>query len=51
MNNHSDGEPGRLYRHVIRRPCHLGNQEFVIAPLPAELIEKGMVGPGLLRGC
>ena len=43
-----DYEPGRLYRHVIRRPCYVRKEEFVIAPLPAQPIDKGMVGPGLL---
>ena len=41
-------EPGRLFRHIIVRPRYVRAEEFAIAPLPAQPIDKGMVGPGLL---
>jgi transposase len=43
-----DYEPGRLYRHVIVRPRYVRKEQFAIAPLPAQPIDKGMVGAGLL---
>ena len=43
-----DYEPGRLFRHVIVRPRYVRREEFAIAPLPAQPIDKGMVGAGLL---
>ncbi len=43
-----DYEPGRLFRHRIVRPRYVRAEEFAIAPLPAQPIDKGMVGPGLL---
>lgn len=43
-----DYEPGKLFRHVIVRPRYVRREQFVIAPLPAQPIDKGMVGAGLL---
>lgn len=43
-----DYEPGRLFRHVIIRPRYVRKEQFAIAPLPAQPIDKGMVGAGLL---
>jgi transposase len=43
-----DFEPGKLFRHVIVRPRYVRREEFAIAPLPAQPIDKGMVGAGLL---
>src|SRR5690606_3589671 len=43
-----DYEPGKLFRHVIIRPRYVRREEFAIAPLPAQAIDKGMVGAGLL---
>lgn len=43
-----DYEPGRLFRHVIVRPRYVRKEQFAIAPLPAQPIDKGMVGAGLL---
>jgi hypothetical protein len=43
-----DYEPGRLFRHEIVRPRYVRKEEFAIAPLPAQPIDKGMVGAGLL---
>ncbi len=43
-----DYEPGRLFRHVIVRPKYVRKEVFAIAPLPAQPIDKGMVGAGLL---
>ena len=33
---------------MIRRLCSVRNEEFIVAPLPAQPIDKGMVGSGLL---
>lgn len=43
-----DYEPGRLFRHRIVRRRYVRAETFAIAPLPAQPIDKGMVGPGLL---
>lgn len=43
-----DYQPGQLYRHTIVRPRYVRRGEFAIAPLPAQPIDKGMVGAGLL---
>lgn len=43
-----DFEPGKLFRHVIVRPRYVRREQFAIAPLPAQPIDKGMVGAGLL---
>lgn len=43
-----DYEPGRLFRHVIIRPRYVRKEQFAIAALPAQPIDKGMVGAGLL---
>ncbi|MBL9139407.1 MAG: IS66 family transposase [Verrucomicrobiales bacterium] len=43
-----DFEPGKLFRHVVVRPRYVRREQFAIAPLPAQPIDKGMVGAGLL---
>lgn len=43
-----DYQPGKLFRHVIVRPRYVRAEQFAIAPLPAQPIDKGMVGAGLL---
>lgn len=43
-----DYQPGKLLRHEIIRPRYVRREEFAIAPLPAQPIDKGMVGAGLL---
>lgn len=43
-----DYEPGKLLRHEIIRPRYVRQEQFAIAPLPAQPIDKGMVGAGLL---
>ena len=43
-----DYQPGKLFRHEIVRPRYVKKDEFAIAPLPAQPIDKGMVGAGLL---
>jgi transposase len=43
-----DFEPGKFFRHVIIRPRYVRREEFAIAPLPAQPIDKGAVGAGLL---
>lgn len=43
-----DYQPGKLFRHVIVRPRYVRSEQFAIAPLPAQPIDKGMVGAGLL---
>lgn len=43
-----DFEPSKLFRHVIVRPRYVRREQFAIAPLPAQPIDKGMVGAGLL---
>jgi transposase len=43
-----DYVPGQLERHTIIRPRYVRRGEFAIAPLPAQPIDKGMVGAGLL---
>lgn len=43
-----DYEPGYLFRHEIIRPRYVRREEFAIAPLPGQPIDKGMVGAGLL---
>ena len=43
-----DYQPGQLFRHTIIRPRYVRRGEFAIAALPAQPIDKGMVGAGLL---
>lgn len=43
-----DYEPGYLFVNVIVRPCYVRKEQFALAPLPAQPIDKGMVGAGLL---
>lgn len=43
-----DYDPGQLLRHVIIRPRYVRRSQFALAPLPAQPIDKGMVGAGLL---
>ncbi len=43
-----DYQPGQLFRHTIIRPRYLRRGTFAIAALPAQPIDKGMVGAGLL---
>ena len=43
-----DYQPGKLFRHEIVRPRYVKNEKFAIAALPAQPIDKGMVGAGLL---
>lgn len=43
-----DYRPGLLFRHDIVRPRYVRREQFAIAPLPAQPIDKGMVGAGLL---
>jgi transposase len=43
--------PAKIIRHEILRPklaCPCGESGVSIAPLPPQLVEQGMVGPGLL---
>lgn len=43
-----DYQPGKLFRHEIVRPRYVKNERFALAALPAQPIDKGMVGAGLL---
>ena len=43
-----DYQPGKLFRHEIVRPRYVKDERFAIAALPAQPIDKGMVGAGLL---
>ena len=43
-----DWEPGKCFRQIIIRPRYVKNECFALAPLPAQPIPQGMVGPGLL---
>lgn len=43
-----DYQRGFLFRHVIVRPRYVRREQFAIAALPAQPIDKGMVGAGLL---
>jgi transposase len=43
-----DYRPGNLFKHTIVRPRYVRRERFAIAPLPAQPIDKGTVGVGLL---